>query len=125
MEHPGFFERAAPLPLAALAQMVGADLAPRADRAVLIHDINALAAAGAGHLAFLENPKYLGRLSASLSTACLVAPALAAGVPARVAALVMAQPSRGFARALQHFYPEAMVPTTAMARLGEPAVHPT
>src|SRR5262249_41055983 len=56
---------------------------------------------------------------------CLVAPAFANRVPASVAALVMAQPYRGFALALQHFYPDAMLPKAAMARSGEPLIHPT
>ena len=125
MEHPGFFERAAPLPLAALAQKVGAELALAAEPAVLIHDVKALAEAGAGHLTFLDNRKYLGQLAVTQATACVVAPAFAARVPAGVAALLMAQPYRGFALALQHFYPEAMLPKTAMACLGEPPIHPT
>ena len=125
IEHPGFFERAAPLPLAVLAQKVGAELAPAADPAVLIHDVRTLAEAGTGHLTFVDNRKYLGQLAATRATACLVAPAFAARVPAGVAALLMAQPYRGFALALAHFYPEAMLPKTAMARFGEPPIHPT
>ena len=31
MEHPGFFERAGPFPLAVVAEKVGATLAPGAD----------------------------------------------------------------------------------------------
>src|SRR5262245_9941033 len=125
MEHPGFFERAAPLPLGALAQKVGAELAPTGDPAVLFHDVRALAEAGPGHITFLDNRKYLGQLATTQATACLVAPAFAARVPTGVAALVMTQPYRGFALALQQFYPEAMMPKTAMARLGEPPIHPT
>src|SRR5262245_58834834 len=125
MEHPGFFDRAAAIPLAALAQKVGAELAPAAAAAVLIHDVRGLAEADAGHITFLDNRKYLGQLAATRAGACLVAPAFAARVPAGVAALVMAQPYRGFALALQYFYPDAMVPKAAMARLGEPAIHPT
>jgi UDP-3-O-[3-hydroxymyristoyl] glucosamine N-acyltransferase len=125
MEHPGFFERAAPVPLAALAQKVGAELAPTGDPAVLIHDVRALAEAGSGHITFLDNRKYLGQLATTQATACLVAPAFAARLPAGVTALVMTQPYRGFALALQHFYPDAMMPKTAMALLGEPPIHPT
>ena len=42
------------------------------------------------------------------AAACLVAPAFAARVPADTAALITAAPYRGFALALQHFYPDAM-----------------
>ena len=125
MEHPGFFERAAPIPLAALARKVGGELAPACDPTVLIHDVRGLAEASAGHLTFLDNRKYLGQLATTRAAACLIASAFAARVPAGVAALVTAQPYRGFALALQHFYPDAMVPKAAMAELGEPPVHPS
>ena len=126
MEHPGFFERAAPLRLEALAQMVGAQLAPGADAGALIHDVRGLADAGAGHVTFLDNRRYLGQLATTRAAACLVAPAFAARVPSGVAALVMALPYRGFAVALQHFYPDAMLPKAAMTQVGDdPPIHPT
>src|SRR5262249_29727487 len=125
MEHPGFFERAAPIPLAALARKVDGELASPGDPAVLIHDVRGLADASAGHLTFLDNRKYLGQLATTRAAACLIAPAFAARVPPGVAALVTAQPYRGFALALQHFYPDAMLPKAAMAQLGEPPIHPT
>src|SRR5262245_33519921 len=109
MEHPGFYERAAPLPVGARAERVGGELAPTGDPAVLIHDVRALAEAGPGHITFLDNRKYLDQLATTQATACLVAPAFAARVPTGVTALVTAQPYRGFALALQQFYPEAMI----------------
>jgi UDP-3-O-[3-hydroxymyristoyl] glucosamine N-acyltransferase len=125
MEHPGFFCRAAPIRLETLAQKVGAVLGPGADPAALIHDVKALADVGAGHITFLDNRKYLGQLAATRASACLLAPAFAAGLPQGVAALVMAQPYRGFAAALQLFYPDAAVPKAAMAQVGDPPIHPT
>ena len=125
MEHPGFFDRAAPVRLEFLAQKVGAHLGSGADPAALIHDVRTLADAGAGHVTFLDNRKYLGQLAATRATACLVAPAFAARVPEGVGALMMAQPYRGFAAALQLFYPDAMMPKAAMARVGDPPIHPT
>jgi UDP-3-O-[3-hydroxymyristoyl] glucosamine N-acyltransferase len=125
MEHPGFFDRAAPVRLETLAQKVGALLGPGADPATLIHDVKTLADAGAGHVTFLDNRRYLGQLGATRASACLVAPAFAERVPQGVAALVMAQPYRGFAAALQLFYPDAMVPKAAMAQVGDPPIHPS
>lgn len=125
MEHPGFFERAAPTRLQALAEKLGAQMGPAADPGMLISDVRPLADAGAGHLSFLDNRKYLEQLAVTQASACLVAPAFAARVPAQTAALVMAAPYRGFALALQHFYPEAMRSKTALAAAGEPAVHPS
>ena len=125
MEHPGFFERAAPVRLEVLAQQLGAKLGSGADPAAQIHDVKALADAGAGHVTFLDNRRYLGQLATTRASACLVAPVFAERVPKGVAPLVMAQPYRGFAGALQHFYPDAMMPKAAMADVGEPAIHPT
>ena len=64
-------------------------------------------------------------LAATRASACLVAPAFAARVPEGTAALVMAQPYRGFALALQLFYPDAMFPKAAHGASGEPPIHPS
>src|SRR3972149_3047939 len=125
MEHPGFFEKAAPVRLEALAGKLGARLGPGGDAELLIHDVKALAAANAGHLTFLDNRKYLPLLGATRASACLVAPAFAERVPRGTAALVMQAPYRGFARPLQLFYPEALFSKAAAASAGEPLVHPS
>lgn len=125
MEHPGFFERAPPCRLADLAGKIGAQLGPGADGAALISDVRPLADAGVGDLSFVDNRKYLSQLAVTRARGCLVAPAFLARVPATCAALVMDAPYRGFALALQLFYPEAMQPKAAMAGAGEPAIHPS
>jgi UDP-3-O-[3-hydroxymyristoyl] glucosamine N-acyltransferase len=125
MEHPGFFERAAPVRLEALAEKVGARLRPGANADLLIQDVRPLAEANSGHLTFLDNRKYMPQLGETQAAACLIAPAFADRVPKRTAALVMAAPYRGFALALQLFYPDAMVSKVAAAGPGEPLVHPT
>jgi UDP-3-O-[3-hydroxymyristoyl] glucosamine N-acyltransferase len=125
MEHPGFFERAAPVRLDALAQKLGAQLGAGADPGILIQDVKALADAGQGHVSFFDNRKYLDLLASTRASACLVAPAFAARVPERTAALVLPQPYRGFALALQLLYPDAMRSKTAMAQAGEAPIHPS
>jgi UDP-3-O-[3-hydroxymyristoyl] glucosamine N-acyltransferase len=125
MEHPGFFERAAPVRMADLAAKIGATLGRGADADALVRDVKPLAEAGQGDLSFLDNRKYLPQLATTRALACLVAPAFAARVPDGTAALTMDAPYRGFALALQHFYPEAMQPKAAMSALGEPLVHPS
>jgi UDP-3-O-[3-hydroxymyristoyl] glucosamine N-acyltransferase len=125
MEHPGFFERAAPIRLEALAEKVGARLGPGASVDTLIKDVRPLAEADAGHLTFLDNRKYAALLGTTKASACLVAPAFADRVPKGTAALIMDAPYRGFALALQLFYPEAMVSKVAAAGVGEPLVHPS
>jgi UDP-3-O-[3-hydroxymyristoyl] glucosamine N-acyltransferase len=125
MEHPGFFERAPPLRLDALASKLGARLAEGGDPALLVRDVKPLAEAGPGDLAFFDNRKYLPQLQETRASACLVAPAFAARVPARTCALVVEAPYRAFALALRYFYPDALTPKAALAAAGEPAVHPT
>jgi UDP-3-O-[3-hydroxymyristoyl] glucosamine N-acyltransferase len=125
MQHPGFFERAAPIRLAVLAGKIGAQLAPAADPEGLIEDVRPLAEAGPGHLSFVDNRKYLPQLSATRAAACLVAPQFAERVPGHTAALLTEAPYRGFALALQMFYPDAMQPKAAAAVHGEPFIHPT
>jgi predicted transcriptional regulator len=84
-----------------------------------------LAEAGAGHISFVDNRKFLPQLSTTRASACLVAPAFAQRVPEPTTALVMDAPYRGFALALQHFYPDALFPKAAMAAAGDPLVHPS
>ena len=125
MEHPGFFERAGPFTLGAVAERLGADIAAGADQSVLIHDIRPLDEAASGQLSFVDNRKYLPQLQTSRASACLVSPAFASRVPAATVALQMKAPYRGFAQALAMFYPDAMQPKAAMSVAGDPLIHPT
>jgi UDP-3-O-[3-hydroxymyristoyl] glucosamine N-acyltransferase len=125
MEHPGFFERAAPFRLQALAEKVGAQLAQGADPDTLIHDVKPLLDAGAGELSFFDNRKYLPQLQATRASACLVAPGFADRVPKGTSILLSGRPYRAFALALQHFYPDALTPKAAMSASGDPPIHPT
>jgi UDP-3-O-[3-hydroxymyristoyl] glucosamine N-acyltransferase len=125
MEHPGFFERAAPMPLGVLAEKLGAQIGTGADTAALIKNVRPLAEAAPGELAFFENRKYLSQLAATRASACLVAPGFADRVAQATAALIVPAPYRAFAQALALFYPEAMLPKTAMSSAGDPPVHPS
>lgn len=115
MQHPGFFERLGPFTLDAVAKAVGAELPPGADGARLVHDVRPLSEAVAADLSFLDNRKYLPQLEATRAGFCLVQPALAARAPRETVALATKAPYRGFALALQLFYPSAMLPRAARA----------
>lgn len=120
MEHPGFFERAGPFSLRAMAEVAGASPAGEVDLDAKIKDVRPLDAAGQGDLSFLDNPKYLPLFTQTGATACLVAPKFAGQAPAGTAALVTPEPYRGFARVLALFYPDALKPKAARNGAGAP-----
>jgi len=113
MEHPGFFDRAGPIALRDVASAVGAELGANVDPDLQINDVRPLDGAGAGDLSFIDNPKYLPALAGTKASACIVAPKFTRKVPDGTAALVMAEPYRGFAKAIALFYPESVRPRTA------------
>jgi UDP-3-O-[3-hydroxymyristoyl] glucosamine N-acyltransferase len=125
MQHPGFFERAAPMALGALADKLGAMLGTGADPDLPIHDVKPLAEAAHGELSFVDNRKYLAQLEATRASACLLAPAFVNRLPAGTAALSVDAPYHAFARALALFYPDAMTPKAAMSAAGDPPIHPS
>jgi UDP-3-O-[3-hydroxymyristoyl] glucosamine N-acyltransferase len=128
MEHPGFFERAGPFTAAEIAGRIGATLRPGDDGGRPLNDLRPLAEAGPAHLTFVDNRKYLEQLSTTRAAACIVAPAFAERLPAGIVALLMPAPYRGFALALQAFYPTSLKPKTADcdARDTDAApIHPT
>ena len=110
MEHPGFFDRAGPFTVAAVAAKIGAKLAASADPEQLVEDIRPLSDAGPRQLSFIDNRKYLSQLDATSAGACLVNPGLESRLPQSTAALVLARPYHGFAQALLMFYPTSRFP---------------
>lgn len=127
MEHPGFFERAGPFPLGAVAESANAKTADGADLDLAIRDVRPLDSATRGDLSFLDNPKYLPAFATTGASACLVAPKFASHAPAGTACLVTPEPYRAFARALCLFYPDALKPKAAPASPGDGSslVHPS
>ncbi|MDX2258078.1 MAG: UDP-3-O-(3-hydroxymyristoyl)glucosamine N-acyltransferase [Hyphomicrobiaceae bacterium] len=121
MEHPGFFDRAGPFTLAAVAEAVAATLAdgtPNSVSARRFADVKPLADAGPDDVSFIDNRKYLDQLAGTKAGACLVAPAFASRLPADTIALTTAKPYRGFALALRLFYPDALWSQVAAAGAG-------
>ncbi len=113
MEHPGFFERAGPFSLAKIALATQAELAQGADPQLELQDVRALSDASAHDLSFFDNRKYLPHLAETKAGACLVAPSLERSLPKTTIALATAEPYRGFALALNLFYPDASHPKTS------------
>ncbi len=124
MQHPGFFRNAGPFALAEVAQAAGAELPPGADADRRISGIRPLGEATGSDLSFLDNTKYLPQLEGSKAGACLVQPAFASRVPETTVPLLSKAPYRGFACALELFYPEARWSRAAGDPSGPP-VDPT
>lgn len=128
MQHPGFYDRAGPFALAAIAEKIGAELPPGVEGSRPIEDVRPLGEATAAHVTFFENRKFLSQLERSQAGACILAPAFVTRLPEGTSALVLKSPYRGFALALRLFYPDAMTPLAARYAAGEGGaghVHPT
>jgi len=123
MEHPGFFERAGPFSLRAVAEATGAEMAEGVDPGIVLEDVRPLDSATKGDLCFLDNPKYMPLLADTGASACLVAPRIREKVPAGTAPLLTPEPYRGFAKALALFYPGGLTPKTASDSMAGAATH--
>ena len=122
MEHPGFFDRAGPFSLAEVAA-TGAEFAAAPTRSTSSRTCCRCRRRDR-HISFLDNRKYLVQLGSTAAGACLCCRrSRIASAPATVALLSKA-PYRGFALALQLFYPQALWPRVARGE-GAPPVDPT
>lgn len=127
MADPRFFTVAGPFTLARLAEISGAELAAGVDPNKMVRDVAALDQAGAEHISFLDNRKYLASFQASQAGVAIVHPDLADRAPSGMALLLSKDPYRAYAKVAQAFYPcpqpEAWVAPTAYvhdsAQVGE------
>ena len=123
MEHPGFFDRAGPFTLAAIATATGSEVAPGADGTARIADVRPVTEAARDHVTFVDNRKFLVHLAATQAGACFIHPTFASRLPATTTGLVTKAPYRAFALALQLFYPDAKWPKAAGS--GRDLIDPT
>src|SRR5262252_4148049 len=128
MDQRLFFERSEPLSLAEIAALTGAALADPSLAQRRVEGLAVLDAAGPRHLTFVDGPKYLPQLEICHAGACFVSARLQQRVPARTAALRVADPYRAFVAVARKAHPDALRP----ARLfqggdvsPQAVVHPT
>ncbi len=112
MEHPGFFKIAGPFSLGDLLGSTEVRPGQDVDTSLEICNIMSLDEAGAGHVTFFNNPKYLKNFLKTRATACFVSEKYAERTPDGVIALVSDDPYRSFALSLSMFYPESVRPRT-------------
>lgn len=116
MADPRFYTAAGPFSLKDLAEVSGARIGEGADPAAMFVDVRALADAGAEHVSFLDNRRYVESFRKSHAGACLVHPDLAGKAPNRMALLLTEEPYHAYARVAHSFYPDQPVkPTVAKA----------
>lgn len=127
MQHPGFFQRGAPLRLRAIAGVVGAQLAHARDGSLEIEDVRALDRADARHLTFFSSRKHTRQLADTAAGACLIKGQDIGLMPAKAAALTTTSPQQAFALAVGLFYPTVLKPDASgsTATEGGRLVHPT
>jgi UDP-3-O-[3-hydroxymyristoyl] glucosamine N-acyltransferase len=127
MSEPVFFPRAARTSLADIVACTGAAVVEGADLSAVIQGVAPLDEAGPGELTFLDSPENAMLLETSRATACFVTPGDAPRVPKTTLALVMAEPSRGFALAMRRLFPRAIRPKSLFGTAGinpGAAIHP-
>ncbi len=127
MAQPTFFKTPVKLTLAEIAALTGAELADPARADDTIGGLATLDSAGPMHLAFFDSKKYADVLAQSHAGACLVSAALAASVPARIAALRVASPYAAFVKVGRELHPDALRPASAFGGEGiapSAVIHP-
>jgi UDP-3-O-[3-hydroxymyristoyl] glucosamine N-acyltransferase len=127
MSEPVFFPRAARTSLADIVACTGAAVVEGADLSAVIQGVAPLDEAGPGELTFLDSPENAMLLETSRATACFVTPGDVPRVPKTILALVMEEPSRGFALAMRRLFPQAIRPKSLFGTAGVnpgAAIHP-
>jgi UDP-3-O-[3-hydroxymyristoyl] glucosamine N-acyltransferase len=118
MSEPIFFPRAVRTSLADIVACTGATVAEGADLLSIIRGAAPLEEAEPGDLTFFESSTNALILEASCASACFVTPQLAPYVPQGTLALVVEEPCRGFALALQRMFPHDIRPGSLFGTVG-------
>ena len=109
MPDPRFFSSAGPYTLAQISKVADVPVPNGADPDLSFEDIASLDQAGACHVSFLDNRKYLSVFESSKAGLCIVHPDMADHAPAGMILLETAKPYRTYARVAAAFYPPAAI----------------
>jgi len=117
-----FFQVAGPFTVGQLAELCRAELSAGADSGQPVVDVASLETAGAEHISFLDNRKYMAAFAATKAGAVIVHPDVADRAPQGVTLLLTKDPYRAYAMVAQAFYPQ---PAAAAWRAPNACVDPT
>jgi len=118
MSEPVFFPPADGISLADIVACTGAEVRDSDDLSVIVRGAAPLGEAGPTELTFLDTSENAGFLITSRALACFVTRALAPRLPLAIVALVMEDPARGYALALQRMFPQAVEPKSLLGTAG-------
>ena len=118
MSEPVFFPPVVRTSLADIVACTGAAVIEGADLSAIISGVAPLDEAGPGELTVLNSRKTQCFWRGVRATACFVTPSYASRVPKATFALVMEEPYRGFALALQRMFPQAIRPKSLLGTTG-------
>lgn len=128
MAEPRFFRAGAPLAIADIVALTGAELAgdgAGADR--IISGVRPLDLAGPCDLTFYDNPKFLQAYEATAAGACLVKREQAGKAPKGVLALIAADPYRSYVAVARALFADELKPAALFGGRGVASgasVHP-
>lgn len=115
MAEPRFLTPSGAITIASVADYLKAPFAGP-DRPIT--GVASLADAGAGDLAFCDNPKYAADLAETRAAACLVSEKLRHGVPAGTTAILVPHPHAAFVSVSRRLYPQALRPQSLFGATG-------
>jgi UDP-3-O-[3-hydroxymyristoyl] glucosamine N-acyltransferase len=104
MSDPRFFKQPKPMTLREIAAASGATVEGNADK--IVTDVAPLQIAGADHLSFFDNRKYLEIFQTTKAGACFASPEFSGKAPKGVTLLVSKNPYKSYALAAQKLYPQ-------------------
>jgi UDP-3-O-[3-hydroxymyristoyl] glucosamine N-acyltransferase len=127
MSGRSFFRNRAPLTVAEVAALTGAELRRNPDPERRITGIAVLDRAGPQDLVFLDNLKFAVQAGGCVAGACLVTEQFAGFVPDPVAVVVVKQPFHAFVTVARALFPDALRPSSLFdgARAPGAVLHPS
>lgn len=118
MADPRFHPAAAPMSLAEITALTGAQLADPAAAGLLVHGAGPLGSAGAGEISFVVAAKFLPALTQSDASACFITAKLAGQADTGAQLLLCDDPQLAYIRTAERLYRDEKPATTI-----SPAAH--